>query len=210
MRLYLNGAKDTITQEILPKYPKYARYLGWLNTPYSCYNFRGLQKTQLPIACDNGCYTGLNEQKFLNMLNRARKQAVIEWIACPDVVADAKATHQRFKEWKDRLKGLPLAYVLQDGSENIEIPFQEVYCLFIGGTTEFKLSHTAYDIVKCGKRHGKKIHMGRVNSDTRLRIAFRFGCDSVDGTGYVRFRNREILPALHLIDGLHRQGDLTL
>ena len=207
MRMYLNGAKDTVTKEILPRYPKYAKYLGWLNTPFSCYNFRVLQDTRLPIACDNGCFVGFDKKKFVSMVKRGRRQAVIQWVCCPDIIADARATHRLYQVWKDEIRGIPLAYVLQDGAEDIEIPFSDVACLFIGGTTDFKLSKTAYDIVQVGKTHGNKIHMGRVNTDKRLRIAYVFGCDSVDGTGYVRFRPREILPALHLLDGLHRQGD---
>ena len=58
--------------------------------------------------------------------------------------------------------------------------------LFIGGTDEFKLGPDAEAIGREAKDRGKWLHMGRVNSIKRLRIAKRMGCDSVDGT-YLSF-----------------------
>ena len=142
----------------------------------------------------------------MSMMRRA--QGVnIEWLTVPDVLENAKKTLQLFYAWHEHIL-FPKAFVIQDGAEDIDIPFHLFKCLFIGGSTEFKLSHTSYDIVQSAKAKGKQIHMGRVNTDKRLRHAMTFGCDSVDGTGYVRFRKREILPALHFIHGLDRQSVL--
>lgn len=210
MRILLNGAKDTVLEKILPVYPRFAKYIGWLNTPRSSYCFKGLKDTGLPIACDNNAYTGFSEARFLLMLNRAQCANVsLEWVAVPDKVADAGHTDTLFHQWYPRLKQ-PLAYVLQDGAEDIDLPFDKFQCLFIGGTTQYKLSQTAYDIVKVAKAQGKHIHMGRVNSNKRLRIAHTFGCDSIDGTGYVRFNRREIVPALHFIESLYNQQYLEV
>ena len=199
MRILLNGAKDTVLQKILPMYPGYAKYIGWMNTPFSSYNFQGLKDTGLPIACDNGCFKAFHERKFFAMLTRAEKTPVsLEWVTVPDIVGDAKATHTLFLKWYPKIQ-FPTAYVLQDGAEDSDIPYDKINCVFVGGTTEFKLSETARDLVTEAKRFGKQIHMGRVNTDKRLRYAFNIGCNSVDGTGYVRFRQRELLPALHVI-----------
>ena len=199
MKILCNGAKNAILNEILPSYPHYADYIGWFNTPMSCYSFQRLKDTGLLIACDNGCFNGLNVKRFNSMLMKAEKSnATIQWVAVPDVVGDAQETHNLFQEWNTSIQ-FPLAYVLQDGVENVEIPFDDIVCLFIGGTTEFKLSKTARDVVRTGQRLGKWIHMGRVNTDKRLKYAMLIGVDSVDGTGYLRYRSRELLPALHLI-----------
>ena len=47
---------------------------------------------------------------------------------------------------------------------------------------------------------GKWVHMGRVNSTRRIRYAASIGCDSVDGTKWVRWRDR------YLTDG---RGDVA-
>lgn len=199
MRLLLNGAKNTILNEILPMYPNYQKYIGWMNTPFSSYNFQGLIDTGLPIACDNGCFKEFNQKRFFSMLHRASEASTdLQWVSVPDVVADAKATLELFIKWHPKIQ-FPTAYVLQDGAEDTEIPYHLINCVFIGGTTEFKLSETARDLISEAKKIGKLVHMGRVNTDKRLRYAIKIGCDSVDGTGYVRFSRREILPALHVI-----------
>ena len=200
MRLLLNGAKDTVLNDILPLYPHYSEYVGWLNTPMSAYSFSGLNDTGLPIACDNGCFKAFNEKAYRSMLRKSSEaDTSLEWVTVPDVVADARETHRLFMQWQPVLEAFPLAYVLQDGAEDVDLPFHLFRCLFVGGTTEYKLSQTAADIIKVAQEKQKRIHMGRVNSDRRLRYAMHIGVDSVDGTGYIRFRRRELLPALHVI-----------
>ena len=39
------------------------------------------------------------------------------------------------------------------------------------------------------KRRRKWVHMGRVNSERRIRYAASIGCDSIDGTKWVRWRD---------------------
>jgi hypothetical protein len=58
--------------------------------------------------------------------------------------------------------------------------------LFIGGTTDFKLSKEAREFVSICKEKNIWVHMGRVNSLRRMEIAKSWGCDSVDGT-YLAF-----------------------
>jgi hypothetical protein len=50
------------------------------------------------------------------------------------------------------------------------------------------------------KRAGKWVHMGRVNTDRRIRYAAAIGCDSIDGTKWVRWRDA------YLNDGLRKVG----
>jgi len=56
-----------------------------------------------------------------------------------------------------------------------------------GGTTAFKMGSVARSIIAKAKRRDKWVHMGRVNSRRRIQYASDVGCDSVDGSGFVRF-----------------------
>jgi hypothetical protein len=106
----------------------------------------------------------------------------------PDVVGDAQATLDRSLPWLPRIRalGYPAAFVAQDGLESLTIPWDEFDVLFIGGSTEWKLGSHARLIVSEAKARGKHVHMGRVNSEKRLRYAQAIGCDSADGT-YIAF-----------------------
>jgi hypothetical protein len=64
--------------------------------------------------------------------------------------------------------------------------------LFIGGTSEFKCGEQARRLVVEAKRQGKWVHMGRVNTDQRMRLAQSWGVDSVDGTSVSRFRDTHL------------------
>lgn len=102
----------------------------------------------------------------------------------PDVVGDAAATLTMSAPMLPILRaiGYKAALVAQDGLEALDVPWDEFDCLFIGGTTEWKLSEHAYRLVAEAKRRGKWTHMGRVNSWRRFRTAAAAGYDSADGT----------------------------
>lgn len=102
----------------------------------------------------------------------------------PDVVGDAAAT------WALSAPALPAirelgyraALVAQDGLESLPLDWDSFDCLFVGGTTRWKLSEAAYRLAAEAKRRGKWVHLGRVNSWQRLRAAHAAGYDSADGT----------------------------
>jgi len=102
----------------------------------------------------------------------------------PDVVGDAEATLKRSMPWLAYIRelGFPAALVAQDGLEAMEVPWDDFDVLFIGGSTDWKLSDHAHALTLEAKRRGKWVHMGRVNSQVRLRRAALTGCDSADGT----------------------------
>lgn len=113
----------------------------------------------------------------------------------PDVVGDAAATLQRSIEWLPRIGelGVPSALVAQDGLERLPIPWDSFEVLFVGGSTEWKLSADAAALVGEARARGKRTHMGRVNSWRRWQVADAFGCDSCDGT-YLAFGPDLLLP----------------
>lgn len=110
------------------------------------------------------------------------------WAVAPDVPFDAAGTLAESLPWLARIRelGIPAAFAAQDGSEHGLIPWGDFDVLFIAGSTEWKIGTAAYRLAQEAKQRGLKVHMGRVNSRQRLRIAEHFGCDSADGT-YLAF-----------------------
>lgn len=201
----LTTAQYEVVDDIFSRYPHLKQYHGWLNTPFKSYSFSRVASYKMPIACDNSAFCHFSENRYLAMI--AKISTPVLWVTLPDSVADPHRTNQLWQEWRERVT-LPRAYVGQDGCEDLEIPFDEFVCFFIGGTTDWKLSASAADVAREAKHRGKLVHMGRVNSDKRLTYAYRIGCDSVDGTGYSKFSRKELLKGLWVIDGLERQGSL--
>ena len=177
--LYLTGcipAKPDLQQQLLEN------NVGALLTPYSQ---RHAPSADWAWAADNGCFAERwQEQKWLNWLSSRTDPATALFATVPDVVCDHNATLDRWQQYASVVQGLGFApaFVLQDGATLETLPMAEMGALFIGGSTEYKTSDEAHRLVKSCQRHGKWIHMGRVNSARRLRLAYDWGCDSVDGT----------------------------
>ena len=97
-----------------------------------------------------------------------------------------------FHLMKDKFRPHQRAIVAQNGSENdqdedLAIPWEEIGCLFIGGTTEWKDTH-GVKLAIHAKTHYPHIwvHVGRVNTKRRVSLFFDHA-DSFDGSGLVRF-----------------------
>lgn len=163
-------------------------------------------------CADNGCfgkgYPG-DEDWFAWLQSfTAEERARCVFAVAPDVVADAAATLERSLPWLPRIRdlGYPAAFVAQDGLEDLEVPWDAFDVLFIGGSTEWKLGSHARAFAIGAKARGKHVHMGRVNSERRLRYAHHIGCDSVDGT-YIAFGPDLNLPdVLAWVRGARNQG----
>jgi hypothetical protein len=141
-----------------------------------------------PWAVDNGCFSqsgSFSLGRWIAWLEKMTPHLQTCLFAnAPDVVADAEATWKRSRHILPLLRdlGYSAGLVAQDGLERMAVPWQEFDTLFIGGSTAWKLSPMAAQIAVEAKQRGKHVHMGRVNSLRRLRIANEMGCDSVDGT----------------------------
>jgi hypothetical protein len=172
------------------------RRIGYIDTPA-----QGNKRPAGVVWCaDNGCfgkgYPG--DEKWLGWLTKnAYAAADCLFATAPDVVGDAAATLERSAPWLPAIRalGYPAALVAQDGLEDLDVPWDSFDVLFIGGSTEWKLGPAARHLVTEAKRHGKKIHMGRVNSERRYRYAQAIGCDTADGT-YLTFGPDLNLPAV--------------
>lgn len=131
---------------------------------------------------DNGAYSNAwTIDRWEDCLDRLRDTPGCLFAVVPDVVGDAEATDTLWRRWWSgpMRRGYRLAYVAQDGCRYIPAG---PAALFIGGSTDWKLSRHARRAVEVAKSRGMWVHMGRVNSLRRLRYAAAIGCDSVDGT----------------------------
>lgn len=167
-------------------------------------------------AADNGCFnarTYVGDARWFAWLERNAPQAgTCLFATAPDIVGDAAATLDRSAPWLPRIRalGYPAALVAQDGLEAFDIPWNTFDVLFIGGSTEWKLGPHAADLALRARRHGKRVHMGRVNSHKRLRHASAIGCDTADGT-YLAFGPDVNVPRLRgWLDALHERPFLPL
>lgn len=165
-------------------------------------------------AADNGCFTNpdLDVDEYLDWLkNLSEFRETCLFATAPDVVADAKATWERSREVlpKIRALGYPAAFVAQDGIENETIHWESFDCLFIGGSTEWKLSTDTHWLCREALRQGKWAHMGRVNSFRRLLQARFAGCHSVDGTQLAFAPDRRLKQLERWLDFIHRQPVLN-
>jgi hypothetical protein len=158
--------------------------LGWMFTPQMG---NRINLTGVPWAADTGCFTkpeSYDQERYLRFLDVFSPF----WETClfataPDRVGDAKATLEVARPALPLIRTrVPAALVAQDGLEHLTVPWDEFDCLFVGGTTEWKLSEAAYDLVAEAKARGKWAHQGRCNSKKRFIAAAMGGYDSADGT----------------------------
>lgn len=149
-------------------------------------------------AADNGAFSSVrtfDSDRWLRWLIDQPTDGCL-FAVVPDVVADHAATLKLWQHWASVVRDLGHrpAFVLQDGCGPADMP-DDTDCVFIGGSTDYKLSPVARSCVAEAKRRGWWVHMGRVNSLRRIRIAADWQCDSVDGT-YLAFGPDLNLPRL--------------
>lgn len=145
---------------------------------------------ELPIregrrwGMDNASFSGSFDSKrfmaHLEKLNPYRDRCL--FITVPDRVADATTTMRLWHEWNRTITGWPLAFVAQDGQENLPLP-DGYDVLFIGGSNAFKLGRAGETCIDRALSTGKRVHVGRVNSQKRYRHFASLGVHSCDGTG---------------------------
>ena len=171
--------------------------LGRLVQPRSYPRIRDTANAGIPWAADNDAFNGWDSEaayRWHRMLDALEDLPGCRFVTVPDVVADADATAHLFDHYAPAVadRGLPLAYVLQDGVLPEDVPWSAIAAVFVGGSTDWKLGEAARACVVEAKRRGKWAHMGRVNTLRRIRRAASIGCDSIDGTSYVKYRARRL------------------
>src|SRR5271166_3209831 len=181
-------------------------HLGRLLTPRHCCSVG--ETARWPWAADNDCYRAFDPCAYVRMLDRiASTPEGCLFATVPDAVADAIATARLFELWwrAPARRGLPAALVAQDGLERLDgwlaTAWPRMDALFIGGSTGWKLGPHAERLASAARERGKWVHMGRVNSARRIRYAASIGCDSIDGSKWVRWRDA------YLDSGLETVGE---
>jgi hypothetical protein len=196
--IYLSGK---YTSELPPE-------VGLMVTPHN----RQKVRTGRVWAADNARfatpekYSDATYLKWLAAQNNAR----CLFATAPDVVGDHLATLQLSVPMfaPIRKAGYPVAFVAQNGFD--DAPWELFDALFIGGDDVFKLGSQVPGIVREAKRQRKWVHMGRVNSYMRLRLASVIGCDSADGN-HIAFKPDKYTPEVaQWVERIKNQPTLNL
>jgi hypothetical protein len=153
--------------------------------------------------------------KWLEKLLRYRpyRQSCLG-IPIPDSVGDCLETLRLFGRYHQIVRdlGYPVAFVSQDGIVPEMTPWSLMDVLFVGGTDDHKLHGEAACMIAEAKTRNKRVHVGRVNSATRV-TAF-WMCDSVDGTtltadtGANRARKFENIAAAVRLANARKRGEI--
>ena len=143
-------------------------------------------------AADLGALEGPDFVKKINL------DQVAEWLptmrpfrdkclflAGGDIVGDAVSTLEAYHEFKHYFDEFPIAYVAQNGAENLPIP-DDCAAVFVGGIPmldrpiktqkngivymDWKDSMEAVSVIKRAQGVGKHVHIGRVNWHRRYKI----------------------------------------
>jgi hypothetical protein len=193
-----------VSKSVRALLPYWHKPLGQLFTPRMLSGLDITEDCRIPWAADNDCFAGFDQDRYLDMLEAITYRAGCLFVTCPDVVADAHATLRLFEQWRPALACVwasvneadvdpgqpthqPIALVAQDGLERLPVPWDQFETLFVGGSTQWKLGPHAAALIRHAKRHGKWVHVGRVNTLRRITWFKALGVDSIDGSGFARF-----------------------
>jgi hypothetical protein len=161
----------------------------------------------MPWAGDCGLRVAVSDdpsevERYLGWLDGLDRTGHL-FVVAPDVLGDAEACWRRSAPLLPRIRdlGYRVAFVAQDGFDPAIVDWDAFDCLFIGGSPrsgartmcmqerrrrvalEWKRAERGgYAAIAAGKRHGKWVHVGRVNGGPFLKNVAAAGADSADGT----------------------------
>ena len=160
-----------------------------------------LSQPDTPYAMDSGAWTcykqgiEFNEEAYQHGINRMGDGA--DWVVLPDIVGEGPRSLKFSLKWLDKLSHMRLLLIaVQDNMDpcNVEPYLSSRVGIFLGGTTEFKIN----SMRMWGKLSVDKdcyYHVGRVNSNKRIRQCQDAGAHSFDGSGVSRFFHMDNKPA---------------
>ena len=159
-------------------------------------------------CADNGAFTGKykGDRFYLDWLASRAHPELCEFAIAPDVLCDPAATWERSKTVLPQIRdlGLPAALAAQNGLEDMVVPWDSFDVLFLGGDTGWKLGDAAARLTAEANDRGKSVHMGRVNSLSRMRHARRMGCSTMDGTFLAYGPEKNLPQLLYWLDLINR------
>lgn len=180
-----------------------------------------VRQTGIYWAVDNGVYSGRFNpawwERWLRSVPRATRLTCL-FAVVPDVLhirrdeqgkivdvrGDPYATLARFWSYQHVVRDLfyRVAFVSQDGATPDLIPWDDIDCLFVGGSDEWKLSDPSVALIHEAQERGLWTHMGRCQArgtvSGRIAAAHALGMDSSDGTVLARDPGR----LQHVVRGL--------
>lgn len=209
MKLLVSGCTETVREW----HTRRPDRIGALLTPHTGNN----PPVGMDWAADNACFGGLDVSAFLRFIAKLTESILKPlWVCCPDTVGDMSETLRQYSQWSPMLReiGLPVALVLQDGAELLKnrarLPWifrNEIAAVFVGGSTDWKISEEAENLTRQAKDCGLKVHVGRVNTEQRIRRIARWGTvDTFDGSGFSRWGRERIPMAVRWIDSALREA----
>jgi hypothetical protein len=152
-------------------------------------------------ALDNGAWTAFQKKlpwdrtAFERLVDSHGEKA--DFIVVPDIVMGGIHSLKFSESWLMRLSrvGTRLLVAVQDGMVNADIRslLGDDVGVFVGGSTDWKLRSMGR-WAELAQNCNAYCHVGRVNSQSRIRMCGRFGVDSFDGTSATRYS--VTLPAL--------------
>lgn len=137
-------------------------------------------------AADNGKfgkgYPG--DAGFLRWLEKLEPGPLCRFVIVPDAPFDATGTLQLYPRLVSEVRGMgfPAALAGQNGMEHMEIPWDDVDVVALGGDTAWKTGLGGAELARQAIGRGLPVHMLRANSYKRTSYAAGLGCSSADGT----------------------------
>lgn len=143
------------------------------------------------FAMDNSAFVSFDARKFKRLQERqAENRDRCLFVTCPDVPGNARRTMEIWQHRERFGHGFELSLVVQNGHEDMDIPWDDTPAIFIGGRDPWKESQACLDIVRTAKILGKHVHCGRVNQIKRFRIYEEAGADTCDGSSIALHDNK--------------------
>lgn len=186
MQFLIDGSSNRIRERRLQANELVA---GQLLTPLT-----GYRKCEDVFGVDNGGFKEARPKGFSKILQRQfefREQCL--FAAVPDKVGNHKQTLAMWDEYQHLADGYKKAFVVQDGFD--EWP-NNADAIFLGGSTEFKDSIEADNIVNAALNNNMHVHIGRVNTIERFYHFHKLGAHTCDGSGVSMYD--------HMLEKLYR------
>ena len=194
MKFLIDGSANRIQQRRLQADELIA---GQLLTPLTKY-----KRCEDVFGIDNGGFTGAKIEGFTKLIKNQfefREQCL--FAAVPDKIADHKESLAMWNEYQHIADWYKKAFVVQDGFD--EFP-NNADAMFLGGSTEFKDSVEASEIVKSALDSGMHVHIGRVNTIDRFYHFHKLGAHTCDGSGVSMYDH--MLEKLYRLFKIYKNG----
>ena len=155
----------------------------------------GVHRTEgFRYAIDNGAWTAFtqrrpwDESSFRQLVSNFG--AAADFIVVPDIVAGGLESLRVSERWLPELDGIGQRRLIavQDGMTAADVRplLGPDTGIFVGGSTDFKIL-TMGRWADLARERGAYCHVGRVNTEPRIRMCGRHGVDSFDGTSASRY-----------------------